>query len=429
MKKALLGALCLLTISASAQVSVQVSAPLANSTVSAPLHVRATASSSRPITGWHVYLDSKDVYAGPAAATIDTNINASQGTHQLVIRAWDSTGAYSDKTLQATVSNASTSGVSVQVSVPVAYSTISGPIHLSATASSSRPITGWHVYLDSNDVYSGPASGTIDTNIAATQGTHQLVIRAWDASGAYGDKTLQATVSASSTTPPPTSTGLPTPPSTATVYSNIDQMTTGWNSCNTAACAGGSGSGAYWQVFNQTSPSLDGQSMEIYHDGVWGNALWWRHMGANNNATNLLWDFYVQLDDASVNAAQSLEYDAFQFVDGYNYMIGTQCDYAAGVWDTWNEYTGNWLHTTIPCKKFAPGTWHHIQWYMTTNHTNHTYTYKTLVVDGVSYTLNQTQPAKYLAWGNNIGVQWQLDVNASGSGYHEWIDKATFTAW
>jgi hypothetical protein len=40
-------------------------------------------------------------------------------------------------------------------------------------------------------------------------------------------------------------------------------------------------------------------------------------------------------------------------------MIGTKCNYAAGVWDTWNEATGHWLHTAIPCKKFAPGAWHH----------------------------------------------------------------------
>jgi hypothetical protein len=222
---------------------------------------------------------------------------------------------------------------------------------------------------------------------------------------------------------------LPTPPPTATVYSNIEQMTSGWASCHTAACAGGSGEGTFWQAFNQTLPSLSGSSMEIFQDGSWSNALWYHKMGADDSATNFLWDFYVQLDSASLNAAQALEYDAFQFVGGYNYMIGTECNYAVGVWDTWNEATGRWLHTTVPCKKFAAGTWHHIQWYMTTNHSNHTYTYRTLAVDGVMYTLNQTQPAKYLAWADNAGVQWQLDVNASGTGYHEWVDNATFTMW
>jgi hypothetical protein len=337
------------------------------------------------------------------------------------------------------IASFSVAQVTVQVSAPTASSTVSTPIHVHATASSSHLITGWHIYLDGTSVYAGPAVATIDTNVNASQGSHQIVIRAWDSTGAYGSQTLQATASSTAgTAPAPTPvpatpsspTGaLPTPPSTARVYSNVEQMTTGWAACNTAACAGGNGGGAYWQAFNQTTPSLDGRSMEIYHDGGWSNALWYRKMGADNSASNFLWDFYVQLDSASVNASQALEYDAFQFVGGYNYMIGTECNYAAGVWDTWNEVTQHWLHTTVPCKKFAAGTWHHIQWYMTANHSNHTYTYKTLVVDGVVYNLNQTQPAKNLGWGDNAGVQWQLDVNASGAGYHEWVDRATFTMW
>lgn len=325
--------------------------------------------------------------------------------------------------------------ISVNVATPTPYATVAAPLRVRATATSSRPITGWHVYVDGRDAYSGPAAGTIDTSIATTTGTHQVVVRAWDSSGAYDSRAMQVIVSSSTgvktgeTPAPATSKGLPTPPSTAKVFNNIEEMTSGWGTCNTPACAGGSGAGTYWQAFNQTSPSLDGRSMQLYQTGSWSNALWYKKLGKNNSVTNFLWDFWVQLDKASLTAAQTLEYDAFQFVGGYNYMIGTQCNYAARVWDTWNEYTGKWLHTTIPCQKFTPGTWHHIQWYMTTNHTNHTYTYKTLVVDGVVYNLNQTQPAKYLGWADNLGAQWQLDVNASGTGYHEWVDKAKLTVW
>jgi hypothetical protein len=180
---------------------------------------------------------------------------------------------------------------------------------------------------------------------------------------------------------------------------------------------------------NQTSPSLDGNSMEVQHSGVWGNALWWKHVGANDNAKNFLWDFYVQLDSASLTSAQSLEYDAFQFVGGYNYMIGSQCNYGAGVWDTWDEYNGNWQHTSVPCPKFTPGVWHHIQWYLQSVPSSHKYSYVTLVVDGKSYPVNRSYSAKYLAWGDNTGVQYQLDVNATGGEYQEWIDKSTLTIW
>lgn len=180
---------------------------------------------------------------------------------------------------------------------------------------------------------------------------------------------------------------------------------------------------------NQSQPSLSGASDQIFNSGVWDNALWWKKLGANNNVTNMLWDFYVQIDNNASQGAQALEYDSFQFVGGYNYMVGSQCNIAAGVWDVWDELHGHWIHTTVACHGLSAGTWHHIQWYVTTNHSNHTYHYVTLVVDGVPHPINQTYTAKDLNWGDNIGVQYQLDVNASGHGYNEWFDNVTFTIW
>jgi hypothetical protein len=348
--------------------------------------VQATATSSHPITGWQVYLDNADVYTGGAKATISTSLKAAKGAHELVIRAWDSTGAYGTATVKVTV----------------ASTTVASPKPEPTPAPTPKPVAT-------------PTPKPVATPTPTPAPTPKPV--------ATPTPTPVATP-----TPTPTESVLPTPPSTAKVFTNIEQSTT-WGACDSAACAGGTGEGTYWQALNQTSPSLSGRSMEIYQDGTWSNALWWHYVGADDSATNFLWDFYVQLDSASTDAAQALEYDAFQFVGGYNYMIGTECNYAAGVWDTWNEAAGNWLHTTIPCKKFTANEWHHIQWYMTNNHTAHTYTYQTLVVDGVAYTVNQTQAAKNLGWSDNTGVQWQLDVNATGGGYHEWVDNATFTIW
>ncbi len=322
--------------------------------------------------------------------------------------------------------------VNVNLASPAAGSTVGAPFTLQASASSSYPITGWRAYLDGAQVLSAGSTGSVSGSINAGTGTHQLVVRAWDSSGAYGDRYITINVGTSTGSgsgTAPTNGSLPTPPSNAKVFNNIDQMNSSWGACGDPACAGGSGSGSFWQAFFQTSPSMDGASMQLYRSGVWGNALWYKKLGAINSATRFLWDFYFMVDDASLRSGQALEFDAFQFVGGFNYMIGTQCNYGSGTWDTWNEATGHWLHTSIPCPKFSPNTWHHVQWYMTTNHSNHTYTYVTLVVDGKSYTLNQTQPAKYLAWGDNLGAQWQLDVNATGGGYRMWVDKAKLTVW
>jgi hypothetical protein len=59
----------------------------------------------------------------------------------------------------------------------------------------------------------------------------------------------------------------------------------------------------------------------------------------------------------------------------------------------------------------------------------HQYTYITLVVNGTSTPVNLTRNAKYFGWPDEVGVQRQLDVNATGQGYHEWVDQVTLTVW
>jgi hypothetical protein len=180
---------------------------------------------------------------------------------------------------------------------------------------------------------------------------------------------------------------------------------------------------------NQGSPSLSGSSVEFYNSGVWANALWWNKLDANDSVSNFLWDFYFYLDDASLSSAQALEFDVFQASGGYNYMIGLECNYPPGVWDTWDEASGQWIHSSVPCPQFAPNTWHHFQSYVQRLPNTQTYKYVTLAVDGNSYTVNVTGNAKYLAWSDELGVQYQLDVNASGAGYHMWVDNSNLTVW
>ena len=314
----------------------------------------------------------------------------------------------------------------VTVTTPTNNQQVGSPFSLVANASSNYPIVGWHVYLDGNNVYTAGQTNSISTSISASVGSHQLVTRAWDSSGAYGDAWENITVTCGGGGG---GNGLPTPPSWATVFNQIEERGN-WHTCNSPGCAGGSGQGSYWMAQHQSSPSRDGSSTEFFNSGVWANALFTQKLGANNNVRNFLWDFYFYVDNASQNATQALEFDAFQFIGGYNYMIGTQCDYGNHAWDYWDEAAGHWHSTGISCPKFSSNTWHHIQWYMTTNPGSHQYTYVTLVVDGQSHpNLNITRNARYLAWGDNLGVQWQIDVNASGQGYHEWIDQVTLTIW
>ncbi len=315
---------------------------------------------------------------------------------------------------------ATASAVTVYVSTPTNNYNGSGPVHMAATASSDQKITGWVVYIDSQVAYTS-GSQSIDTQLNVAQGGHQLVARAWDANGKWGDVWENITVTGGGN-------GLPTPPSWAKVFSNVHTGGS-WGSCHDSGCAGGSGQGTYWMAQNQGNPSLTGRSTELFNSGVWANALWWHPLGANSSQRNFLVDYYLYVDGNSTWAAQSLEQEAYQFVGGYNYMMGTQCDVGTGVFDTWDQSSGHWYGTSVPCHAFSPNTWHHLQWYITTDTNSHTYTYHVLVVDGQSYTLNTTRNAGRTGWGDNVGIQWQLDVNATGGGYHEWIDKGTLTIW
>ncbi len=312
------------------------------------------------------------------------------------------------------------SAVTVDVSAPTNNYSGSSPVQVAATAISDTKITGWVVYIDSQIAYQS-SSSSIDTEISVAQGGHQLVVRAWDSNGKWGDVSETITVNGGSN-------GLPTPPPWAKIFSNVHTGGT-WGSCHDPACAGGSGEGTYWMAQNQSNPSMSGRSTELFNSGVWANALFWHPLGANSSQRNFLIDYYLYVDDASKSAAQSMEQESYQFVSGWNYMMGTQCDIGRGVFDTWDQASGRWYGTSVPCHAFSPNTWHHLQWYITNDTNAHNYTYRVLVVDGQSYSLNITRNAGTTGWSDNLGIQWQLDVNATGAGYHEWIDKGTLTIW
>jgi hypothetical protein len=77
----------------SAAVEVNVISPQASSSVPSSFSISAQATSANAIAGWEIDVDGVNVYSGPAADSISTNLNAAVGTHQLAVKAWDTTGA------------------------------------------------------------------------------------------------------------------------------------------------------------------------------------------------------------------------------------------------------------------------------------------------------------------------------------------------
>ncbi len=178
----------------------------------------------------------------------------------------------------------------VTVSSPVSGSTNTAPVHFvaqAAPASSTQHITFMRIYVDNVSVY-GAAVKSIDTNLAIASGSHSAVVQAWDSAGtAYKSSTLSLTVKAGSVIP-----------STATVFSQVEDRTN-WQSCD--ACAGANGNGPatpHWMAQFQTTPSLDGSSAEFFVGGIWDTTLHWQDTGVSCTAAqtakvwhSLRWEF------------------------------------------------------------------------------------------------------------------------------------------
>jgi hypothetical protein len=316
-------------------------------------------------------------------------------------------------------------GVTVTVSSPTS-SSVSNPVTFKASASSSVGVSGWVIYMDDQKVYQvNNYSNSLSASVNLPGGTHTIYIRAWDRVGAYGTSSkFSINVGGSSSV----SGALPTPPSSAKAFNQIEDMS-GFKSCS-ANCAGGQSTTNHWMAQYQSSPSMDGSSIQFFNGGsAWANVLWYKALGANNWASHFLWDFWVRYDSSTIANLHTAEFDLYQSIAGIELMVGSQCNFGYGIWQIWNQAAIRWIDTSIPCRRFSANTWHHIQWYAERASSNQ-YRYKTLVVDGTPYSLNnRTFYGSRQNWADVIGVQWQLDLGATGVDAHQWVDKVKLTIW
>lgn len=180
-----------LNVTVGSEPAVAVSTPWPGSNAISPITIKASATptSKNSITGWWVYLDGVGKYQGGAVASITANVSASTGTHTLLVRAWDSSGAYGDQTFTVDVKP-----VAVNVSNPLSGAAVTSPANIAASASSAHSIASWNIYVDSVSSYVQDYGSSINANLALTPGTHSVLVRAWDSTGAYGDQTISVTV-------------------------------------------------------------------------------------------------------------------------------------------------------------------------------------------------------------------------------------------
>ena len=112
--------------------------------------------------------------------------------------------------------------------------------------------------------------------------------------------------------PPPPPSVLPTPPATATVFSNL-QKATGWLQCAGPGCAGGSAGGSGSLTQGIATPSMSGAAMKQVSTGKGWNTMYYLHLGCAKlpggscaNVSNFLTDFWLYVD-LGATTIQALE--------------------------------------------------------------------------------------------------------------------------
>jgi hypothetical protein len=285
----------------------------------------------------------------------------------------------------------------------------------------SNPVVAMQVYVD-NALVDQKSASSLNDNVAMSNGQHAVVVQSWDSQGNYAKSgTITINVTGS------TATGsTPAAPSGATTYANIDQMS-GWQNCG--ACAGAGGNGAsvpYSMTQNVSSPSMDGKSAHFWIGGKtpYADALWWKQLGANGNASHFIYDLYFYYTNAG--AVQALEFDGNQSVGGQKYIFGTECNVAIGQWDVWNTSGKAWIHTGAACTAPPTYTWNHLTWeFERVNGQTH---FISVTLNGNTSYINRYGGSQGSSV-NELNVAFQMDEASKATNYDVWLDKVTLTAW
>lgn len=304
----------------------------------------------------------------------------------------------------------------MNLSAPTAGSTVIAPIHVKASATSTYSIKAYKIYLDSQSVYQ--STGAIDTYIPASSGGHKITVSAWDSTGAIMSKSVNVTVSGTS------SGSTVSIPSYATAYHHIEDMS-GWKSCTD--CAGGGGNAVYSITQHQSSPSLDGSSTKLFLGGTtpFSHALMWKRIGYGSTATRFVYDLYYRLDNPA--ASQGIEFNANQALGSGWYKWSTQCNLAGGEWRVWNSKDGGWVSTGIACPRPAANTWQHATFEY--QRANGKAVFVSITLNGKKSYVNKSFYPKAQSGDGSVGIHFQVDGNSTQTDYTTWMDKVSFYYW
>lgn len=419
------------TTPASTSGGVSISSPATGATVSSPFTLSASAAtcSSQTVTSMSYSLDSASTPTVVSGTSVAAQITAAAGAHTVNVTATGASGATCTASVAVTVPSTATASGGITISSPKNGASVTSPFQLTATATTcdSQTVTsiGYAVGSASSPTL---ASGTsLSTQVSASAGTQTVYLTAYGNGGA----TCTANVAVDVTTPSSPVNSLV--PSNAVSVKYIEQLSN-WKDQHDPGTGTTASSGAMQLV---TSPVLTGSAREFdtSFSGASGE-LYYVTWGADENATNFLYDGWVYLTSSASNIG-NLEMDMNQVVsNGDTIIYGFQCDGYSGTWD-YTENAGTpsnpvdrWLHSTAACnvRNWSRNAWHHVQIGYSRDDSGNV-TYKAVWLDGTEQQINATVPSAFaLGWGSVLLTNFQVDGLAAGSNT-TYLNELTISRW
>ncbi|HYX53855.1 MAG TPA: hypothetical protein VE783_10430 [Candidatus Limnocylindrales bacterium] len=200
----------------------------------------------------------------------------------------------------------------------------------------------------------------------------------------------------------------------------------GWENCTSCT---GNPFAVYSMKQGIAAPSLSGSSARfqlLSGTKPFGAALWFKFLGAHDDATHFVYDLSFLADNPE--AAQALEFNVSQSTGGSRYSFATQCDLAGThTWRVWDPGAQRWADAAVPCSAPAANTWNHLTWEFERDQGGNT-VFTAVTLNGIRSTVNLSM-GHTADSSSGIDVGFQLDAVRTATPYSVWLDRISLTYW
>ena len=411
-----------LTVSAFAQVTV--SSPISGSTVGTSVNfvASATTSCAAGIASMGIYPTTGQLADVIKGSQLNTSLNLNPGAYNVTVEEWDNCGGAAKTKVAFNVAPSS----GVLVISPANNSTVNSSVNYVATATTTcaAGISSMGVYANSQLVYK-VAGATLNYTLSLNPGTYTTTVKEWDKCGGSNGTGVTITVA-----------------SGTTLY-NL-QNASGWQSYGQepplyADCT--SCSGTTWTMSqNISSPSLSGSSAKYEIGGTvpYSDVLWLNHLigpfssqGLPDTGKTIVpnlhyftYDVYFWGDNLTT-VSEAVEFDINQYFNDTGFIWGLECRIWKQQWALWDSYNKKWTSTSLPCQPVS-NAWNHLVFDVERTSSNQLL-YKTVTLNGVTQTVNQTfNPFSAPGW-YGVLVNYQMDGNYKQTDYSTYVDNLNLT--